>query len=212
MELITAPLFSPIVGLRDYLLEIMQGYVYARTNQLFAREASMWNTFARIDNMVNQIDWLPPTVEVKWSVGKGNWARVPWIAFLDSRLTDTTQKGIYIAYLFREDMQGLYLALIQGVTDVVTQPGITQAEGRQLLRQRAESLRNNFGELKEHGFELDNNINLQAIAHLLLTINMVPSSTVTICKKTFNMTKLYQRIYTNYYRPIKIIFLLMNLQ
>jgi hypothetical protein len=162
MELITAPLFSPIVGLRDYLLEIMQGYVYARTNQLFAREASMWNTFARIDNMVNQIDWLPPTVEVKWSVGKGNWARVPWIAFLDSRLTDTTQKGIYIAYLFREDMQGLYLALIQGVTDVVTQPGITQAEGRQLLRQRAESLRNNFGELKEHGFELDNNINLHS--------------------------------------------------
>jgi 5-methylcytosine-specific restriction protein B len=114
----------------------------------------MRNTFARIDNLISQINWLPPTVIVKWSVGQGNWARVPWVAFLDSRLTDTTQKGIYLVYLFREDMQGLYLALIQGVTDVVAQPGITQAEGRQLLRQRAELLRDNFRQLIEHGFHL----------------------------------------------------------
>ena len=168
MELITAPLFSSIVGLRDYLLEIMGGYVEARTNQPFGREASMRNTFARIDNLISQINWLPPTVIVKWSVGQGNWARVPWVAFLDSRLTDTTQKGIYLVYLFREDMQGLYLALIQGVTDVVAQPGITQAEGRQLLRQRAELLRDNFRQLIEHGFHLDNNINLQSSSSLAI--------------------------------------------
>lgn len=168
MELITAPLISPIPGLREYLLEIMQGYVDARNNQLFGREAYMWNTFTRIDHMINQIDWLPPTVKVKWSVGQGNWARVPWVAFLDSRLTDTTQKGIYMVYLFREDMQGLYLALSQGVTDVVTQPGITQVEGRQLLQQRAESLRNSFRGLKENGFKLDNNMNLQCEGRLAI--------------------------------------------
>jgi 5-methylcytosine-specific restriction protein B len=128
----------------------------------------MRNTFARIDNLISQINWLPPTVIVKWSVGQGNWARVPWVAFLDSRLTDTTQKGIYLVYLFREDMQGLYLALIQGVTDVVAQPGITQAEGRQLLRQRAELLRDNFRQLIEHGFHLDNNINLQSSSSLAI--------------------------------------------
>jgi hypothetical protein len=169
MELITAPLFSSMVGLRDYFLDIMQGYVDARTTQPFGREASMRNTFARIDNLTSQINWLPPTVKVKWSVGQGSWARVPWVAFLDSRLTDTTQKSIYIVYLFREDMQGLYLALIQGVTDVVTQPGITQFEGRQLLRQRAESLRSNFGGLNEHDFNLDNNMNLHSDG--LLAIN-----------------------------------------
>ncbi len=55
------------------------------------------------------------TIEVVWSVGFGNWARVPWIAFLDSHVT-TTQRGIYGVFLFREDVSGVS-TFNQGVTE-----------------------------------------------------------------------------------------------
>ena len=48
------------------------------------------------------------------SVGIGNWAKIPWIAFLDKSITDTVQKGIYVTYFFRGDGSGIYLSLNQG--------------------------------------------------------------------------------------------------
>ena len=55
-----------------------------------------------------------PDVTVKGSVGLGNWAGVPWIALLDSRVTSSTQNGVYPVILFREDMTGAYLTVAQG--------------------------------------------------------------------------------------------------
>lgn len=50
------------------------------------------------------------------SVGKGNWAEIPWIAIFDKSITKTATKGYYIVYLFRADMSGFYLSLNQGWT------------------------------------------------------------------------------------------------
>lgn len=50
------------------------------------------------------------------SPGKGKWTDVPWIAFFDSRVTETAQGGFYPVYLFCEDMSGVYLSLNQGIT------------------------------------------------------------------------------------------------
>ncbi|MBA3827951.1 MAG: DUF3578 domain-containing protein [Taibaiella sp.] len=52
------------------------------------------------------------------SPGKGNWASCPWIAILDSLITDTAQSGYYPVLIFKEDMTGVYLSLNQGVTRV----------------------------------------------------------------------------------------------
>ncbi|MGR6837481.1 MrcB family domain-containing protein [Syntrophomonas erecta] len=155
-----------IDGFGSYLQEIMDSYVNVRTNQSFGRDTTVWTLFSNVEDKIKQNDWLPPIVNLRWSVGQGNWARIPWIAFLDSRITNTTQKGIYVVYLFREDMEGLYLTLNQGVTDVLAQSGVTQSEGRRLLRQRAELLRNDFGELIKYGFNLDNDINLHTDSSL----------------------------------------------
>lgn len=54
---------------------------------------------------------------VKGSVGQGNWAAVPWLAIMNKSVTTSTQRGYYIVYLFSEDMERLYLAFAQGVTD-----------------------------------------------------------------------------------------------
>lgn len=63
-----------------------------------------------------------PEVAVKASVGLGNWAGVPWVAFLDRRVTSSTQSGVYPVLLFKEDMSGVYLTVAQG-TQLMKQQG-----------------------------------------------------------------------------------------
>ncbi|MDO6388481.1 DUF3578 domain-containing protein [Uliginosibacterium sp. 31-12] len=60
---------------------------------------------------------------VSGSAGKGNWALVPWVAIFDRLVTESAQDGFYLVYLFREDCQGVYLSLNQGVTSVRDQYG-----------------------------------------------------------------------------------------
>lgn len=47
-------------------------------------------------------------------MGKGNWAACPHICILDTEITESTRFGFYIAYLFKEDMSGLYLSFSWG--------------------------------------------------------------------------------------------------
>ncbi|MGG2028727.1 DUF3578 domain-containing protein [Gottfriedia sp. S16(2024)] len=54
---------------------------------------------------------------VTGSIGKGNWAFVPWVAIMNQNITDSTQRGYYIVYLFSEDMKRVYLTLAQGVKE-----------------------------------------------------------------------------------------------
>jgi hypothetical protein len=58
-------------------------------------------------------------LKIRFGTGMGNYAHIPWIALLNKRVTGTTQKGVYCAYLFRADMSGIYLTLTQGVSDSV---------------------------------------------------------------------------------------------
>jgi 5-methylcytosine-specific restriction protein B len=98
------------------------------------------------------------TLTVKYSIGIGRIANVPWIAILDDRLTDTTQKGTYLAYLFKADMGGVYLTLMQGVgKGTNTRP---TRESIEALRQNALELRPKLQGLINLGFNLDNNIDL----------------------------------------------------
>lgn len=52
------------------------------------------------------------------SVGKGNWASVPWIGIFNDQITDSAQRGYYIVYLFLGDGSGFYISLNQGITEV----------------------------------------------------------------------------------------------
>lgn len=160
IELISANDFVPVNGFVAFMQKIMHQYVKARTGEDFGSSSSIWQLFSDNEALLKTIAWLPERIIPKWSVGQGNWAKVPWIAFLDSRITDTTQRGIYVVYVFREDMKGVYLSFMQGVTDVMGQDGLPRGRARQLLRERAESMRAGLEELKEYGFSLDNNINL----------------------------------------------------
>lgn len=138
--------------------DILKNYVQERTTNDFPGNNNIQKYF---EDLKKEFEALPlvasnSRIKIKWGMGKGNWAKVPWIAFLDERETDSTQHGVYCVYLFREDMSGFYLSLIQGVTDVIEKKG--RATAHVDLRKRAEALQDAFGEsLTKTGFDLNKN-------------------------------------------------------
>ena len=67
---------------------------------------------------------------VKGSMGQGNKSQYPWIAIMDKNITQSTQYGLYMVYLFKRDMTGFTYHLIKVLhslkksmvkTDILTQ-------------------------------------------------------------------------------------------
>lgn len=141
----------PSDGIRGDLERFMAMYPERRSRP-FATDQELWSVISALQQRLKTLPSVAdrPTVRVTWSVGQGNWARIPWLAFLDTRVTDTTQRGIYGALLFREDMSGVYLTFTQGVTEPKTTHGATAA--LQLLKENATAMRSRCGELLREGF------------------------------------------------------------
>lgn len=119
-----------------------------------------------------------------FSCGKGGWAFVPWIAVFHNQETNSTQKGVYVIYLFRQDMQGFYLTLNQGVTSGMDYK-VTGKERYHKLHKTAQQLRGQCQELVKSGFKLDNSIDLKATS--ALGKNYVQS---TIAHKYYDANKI----------------------
>jgi hypothetical protein len=127
-----------------------------------------------------------PTVHVAWSAGKGNWANVPWVSFLDRRETKTTQEGVYCVLLFRQDMSGVYVTFNQGVTKLTKELG--RAKGKALMRERAEKLQSHCEQAVTRGFAVGAGVDLRAksgvgvlyqdstIAHKLYEPESIPTA------------------------------------
>ncbi len=103
--------------LSDYLKMILRSYMQAQGEQFKGHELADLIRHKLPDDISIEAS-LGPRYVVKGSAGQGNWARCPWVAVLDILVTDTPQDGFYPCYLFREDMQGVYLSLNQGVTRI----------------------------------------------------------------------------------------------
>ncbi|WP_432352935.1 MrcB family domain-containing protein [Sporosarcina sp. A2] len=71
----------------------------------------------QVPSSIMELPFINENYKVVGSVGKGNWAFVPWIAIMNKSITNSTQRGYYIVYLFSEDMKKIYLSFAQGVTE-----------------------------------------------------------------------------------------------
>ena len=54
---------------------------------------------------------------VKGRMGSANKSECPWVAIMDRNITQSTQKGLYVVFLFAKDMKSFYLTLNQGITN-----------------------------------------------------------------------------------------------
>lgn len=89
------------------------------------------------------------------SVGKGNWAMVPWICIFDRQITTSATKGVYIVYLLSKDGNTLYLTFNQGCTEIRNTH--SKAETIKIMRQKAAEI---VSQIDGRGFASDENINL----------------------------------------------------
>lgn len=137
---------------RDYIIEVMNKYVQAKKETFsghpigeILRSSIPTKLYSTIGN-----DFL-----IRGSSGQGVWANVPWIAIMDRNETTTTTKGVYVVYLFSEDMKRIYLTLNQGVTQLIKDHGTTKAE--EIFNNNIKEIRNKY---PAPNFVADNNIKL----------------------------------------------------
>jgi hypothetical protein len=124
------------------LESILDSYLAARNgeNGPFGSAHPVYQKFADLEAALRSLSAirLRENLLVKASPGQGNWARVPWVAVTDQRETISIQQGVYVVFLFRQDMTGVYLTLNQGVTNLTRLHGTRDA--RKILRNRAMQL------------------------------------------------------------------------
>lgn len=119
------------------LREIIKNYLVQK-QQPFENNDLAKKLRKEYPNLIKQI--IPDQIryEVVGSPGKGNWADNPWIAILDTLITQTPQSGYYPVLLFKADMMGVYLSLNQGVTEV---RDYYKKDAKKVLKLRAEDFR-----------------------------------------------------------------------
>lgn len=106
------------MSLHDLFREVMAIYEQDKQEKLSKERRTFQLVTRAIPEALKALPFLPPDrYMVKGSVGQGNWTDVPWVAVMDQEVTDSTQRGYYIVYLFSEDRRRLYLTLAQGVTE-----------------------------------------------------------------------------------------------
>ncbi|MFD4660291.1 MrcB family domain-containing protein [Kitasatospora sp. NPDC058444] len=76
---------------------------------------------------------------IKGSAGTGTAAACPWVAFFDPDETVTARHGMYVVYLFAENMETVSLSLNHGVTELREKYG--SAEANRKLEAEAGAIR-----------------------------------------------------------------------
>lgn len=148
-----------VAGLADLLNRVLSEYTEAKRNPM--KGHPLVNERAEMEAAIQGLPEVASrkTLRAKLSFGVGNWARVPWMSFLDERETKSTQEGVYPVYLFREDLGAVYLTFNQGVTKIRKAYGAGNRL-RDVLRARKEVLRPYCKGLEARGFEEDDEIDL----------------------------------------------------
>ena len=91
--------------------------------------------------------------EVHGSAGQGNWTKIPWLAIFDKQITTTAQQGLYIVYLFKADMSGVYLSLNQGWTYFKETSNVK--EGKKKIQKAALGFRTLINSASQNNFSFD---------------------------------------------------------
>lgn len=179
---------------------LMDRYVSARAEPF--KHHDLHGTMRRINAWFRHAASSRPLLKVKTSMGMGNWAVVPSIAFMDSRETTSTSDGVYVIVLFRGDMSGFYLTLNQGITKPVEFVGRTKA--RLLLRDRATEIRARFPQLRDLGFETNAELDMRAagkleeladstVAHRFFAKPSKPSDATALLDYIETLLRIYDR-------------------
>ena len=147
------------MNLNEALKAVVENYEKAMT-QAFSKANPIYQT------IINEIPGkIVDLLGAKWSglkikggVGTGNWAQVPWCCLLNSRVTTTPKKGIYVVYLFNVKYNKIYISLNQGTDSLNEEYG--DKEYIDILKLRASLYKSKLNKYKDQ-LPLDNIVNFR---------------------------------------------------
>jgi 5-methylcytosine-specific restriction protein A len=97
--------------LRNALCAILAEYRSARTFPFAGNKIA--DTFHTATESVRAV--VGHSYKIVSSRGQGQFAEIPWIGIRRPAVAENFQSGIYVIYLFRSDMSGVYLSLAIGI-------------------------------------------------------------------------------------------------
>ena len=129
--------------LREHLSAVLNGYSRAKAEIFTGHELAR---FIRngLPQALSRLAEDNPRYRFLASAGQSRWADCPWAAVLNILITSSPERGFYVAYLFRKDMNGVYLSLHQGVTGL---RGDSGSRAKQRLSLEAARCRSQLGPL-----------------------------------------------------------------
>lgn len=148
------------MSISNVFKEIMDSYLGQKKRESFNSASELYQLINYeskkvVENVISKMDLDTFHLQVKASCGAGGWTRYPWIAIFNANITGTIQEGVYIVYLFSEDMDRVYLTLNQGCTNLKKNLGAKGA--RTEMEGIRESIRKNIA---NSGFNIDNDLNV----------------------------------------------------
>ena len=149
--------------LSDGIARLMKEYDWTNKNERF-KKGHRW--FQLLDSVQLGLQAnVGEAFAVRSSAGCGGWAKVPWIAV--SHPSESTQAGLYLQYLFRADMSGVYLCLGQGTSKLKAAFGGPAASKHLLhvasfVREKCRALAKCDAQFAASGFDLSGNIELRS--------------------------------------------------
>jgi hypothetical protein len=144
----------------DLLTKALRRFAEVRGGP-FRETPDLWDTLNELQARLENLPCVQkrPNILVRWSLGKGVWAKVPWVALMNRRVTTSTQIGVYIVILIAQDLSTVYLTLNQGMTELVEELG--QKAASRTLVERSIAYQAQVSELKDLGFVIGNNVDLK---------------------------------------------------
>ncbi len=120
-----------------YLLKTAMDEFAIERGTPFETKSKLWAAMNAVKERFESFEAVQsrPNITCQWSLGAGNWLKIPWIALFDDRVTKSAQSGIYFVLLVSEDLSRVYLTLNQGATKVKNTYGLAGA--RTFLAQTA---------------------------------------------------------------------------
>ena len=187
----------------NYLIKIVSEYKEARLHEEFAGhelgdlmrhqlpeflEEKLSSNY-KIDNYI-----------IKGSIGMGNWAKVPWLAIMNKDITTTTQEGVYVVYLFSQDMERVYLTFNQGVTRSTKEEFTNNRDKLRAEMDLDDFKTDNEIDLAESGkgkaYELSNICYQRYEAEQLINNQITEKGLI---EDLIKMMNIYQKYYEKYY-------------
>lgn len=98
--------------MKDQFQRILDIYSNEKTETTDKERESYKLIVEQLPNTIRQII-SNSQYNVKGSVGQGRKTKIPWISIIHNSIASTSE-GIYLVYIFKSDMSGFYLSLMQG--------------------------------------------------------------------------------------------------